>query len=129
MATRSMIAVLNDNFTYSVSYCHWDGYPSHVGKILYAHYKTEESIRKLIDGGDISSIELDGTPNYYSDTKPLVCSGYMDLLSTVSNNGAEYLYVFTPRDELSREPLNVWECVFLNRPMNRRHPLVECLGK
>ena len=34
MATRSLIAVQNADGTFLSIYCHWDGYPSGVGKDL-----------------------------------------------------------------------------------------------
>lgn len=57
MATRSTIAIkLNDN-EYLASYCHWDGYLSHNGKLLFENYNTEEKVRALIELGSISSLE------------------------------------------------------------------------
>ena len=38
-------------------YCHYDGYPEYVGKILVNHYNTPEKVTKLISMGDISSLE------------------------------------------------------------------------
>lgn len=38
MSTRSMIGRLNDDGTITGIYCHFDGYLSHVGRILATHY-------------------------------------------------------------------------------------------
>jgi len=34
-------------------YCHWDGYPSHNGKILLEKYNSQEQAEKLINLGDL----------------------------------------------------------------------------
>jgi hypothetical protein len=57
MATRSNIGILNKDNTITSVYCHWDGYPSHNGKILLENYDTEEKVRELLKEGDISSLE------------------------------------------------------------------------
>lgn len=57
MATRSNIGILQSNGTINSIYCHWDGYPSHNGKILLEHYKDNAKIITLIQGGSISSLD------------------------------------------------------------------------
>lgn len=54
MSTRSNIAILNTNGTVEEIYCHNDGNPAGVGKILLEHYNTEPKVRELIALGDIS---------------------------------------------------------------------------
>lgn len=56
MATRSHIGIVNSNNTVSYVYCHWDGYPENNGKLLLKHYNNEETINKLLDHGNISSL-------------------------------------------------------------------------
>lgn len=55
MATTSSISVFNPetNLWHSV-YCHWDGYLSHNGKILFDHYPTIDLALKLVSEGDMS---------------------------------------------------------------------------
>jgi len=48
MATTSRIAILNFDGSVDSIYCHYDGYPSHNGKILLKYYNDEMKIRKLI---------------------------------------------------------------------------------
>ena len=38
-------------------YCHWDGYISNNGDILFHHYKSKNKVMKLINLGDISNLE------------------------------------------------------------------------
>jgi hypothetical protein len=48
MATRSFIIVANPKGDFTGSYCHWDGYPSHNGRILLEHYSSKAKARELI---------------------------------------------------------------------------------
>ena len=67
MGTRSRIGVMHGDKLKSV-YCHWDGYPSHNGKMLVEHYNTHEKAQALIALGSLSSlqerIEPSGEPNF-----------------------------------------------------------------
>jgi hypothetical protein len=54
MATRSHIGIRNLNGTIDYIYCHFDGYPSHNGKILTEYYDTVDKVRELLDLGDLS---------------------------------------------------------------------------
>ena len=54
MGTRSRIAVMHGDKCKSV-YCHWDGYPDYVGRILLNHYDSAKA-NQLVALGDISSL-------------------------------------------------------------------------
>ena len=56
MATRSAIAIENDDGTVTSIYCHYDGYPSGVGGTLQQHYTDHEKVKKLIALGSLSSL-------------------------------------------------------------------------
>ncbi len=56
MGTRSMIGRENEDGTVEAVYCHWDGYPSHNGRILLENYTTFEKTNKLLELGQISSL-------------------------------------------------------------------------
>jgi hypothetical protein len=56
MATRSRIAIEDQDGTVRSIYCHWDGYPSNNGRILFENYKTQEKVESLISLGSISSL-------------------------------------------------------------------------
>ena len=61
MATRSTITVRTGENERKSIYCHWDGYPSGVGKELMDNYITQESAEALIALGSLS--ELGATPD------------------------------------------------------------------
>lgn len=105
MATRSRIGLeLKDGQIVSV-YCHWDGYPAFNGRVLRTHYNTEEQVRELIDGGDISSLRTNAGwqnetlpvvgPLYYS-TRGEDCPPRLDNnLGEFLQNNEEFGYVYT----------------------------------
>ena len=56
MATRSRIAIENEDGTVTSIYCHFDGYPEYAGSVLQEHYTDPEKVKKLIALGDISTL-------------------------------------------------------------------------
>jgi hypothetical protein len=67
MATRSTIAIQNQDGTVTGIYCHWDGYLEHNGRILHDHYTTEEIVRELISFGHMSSLGIGIHPDPNED--------------------------------------------------------------
>ena len=117
MATRSRIGyVLSDDSIVSV-YHHWDGYPDWLGVILNKHYNTDEAVRELIDGGDMSScwsdnefdyekqefIKRDPAPTYYSERGEDCPPIHHQTLTEVADHdcGEEFLYLWF---------MNEWNC-------------------
>lgn len=62
MSTRSHIGIRNEDGSLDVIYCHWDGYPSYNGAVLFHHCQEPEKIRELIALGDISSLAASVKP-------------------------------------------------------------------
>ena len=79
MATRSSISIKTPEGKYRSVYCHWDGYPSHNGRILKEHYTNVDKINRLIDLGDLSSLNERVDPvgeHSYDDKEPGVVVAY-----------------------------------------------------
>lgn len=57
MSTRSRIRIVRKDYTSTSIYCHYDGYPLYNGFILQMHYNTPEKINKLLEGGNLSSLD------------------------------------------------------------------------
>lgn len=57
MSTRSTIAIENENGTIKKVYCHFDGYISHVGKVLANQYSDPALWRELCYGKDIRGFD------------------------------------------------------------------------
>ena len=54
MATRSSISIVSErteNGKGKTIYSHWDGYPSHNGRILLEHYQDPKKIKALNNQG------------------------------------------------------------------------------
>jgi hypothetical protein len=121
MATRSRIGIKIGKEIVSV-YCHWDGNPSWVGKILKENYDKDKTLA-LINGGDISSLDkylsveekvlkegissdithtfdnkAEGVTLFYSNrgevTEPLTHRYKKDFCFSLDNDFAEYGYLF-----------------------------------
>lgn len=101
MATRSMIAIEKGIDVYDASYCHWDGYPSHNGKILGENYNTEQKVVELLEKGEMSSLgkTLEDSVFYTQRGEELHLIedvSYDTLRKKSLDMGCEYLYVFFP---------------------------------
>lgn len=57
MATRSTITVRTGENERKSVYCHWDGYPSYNGLMLFQHYNDLEKAKELVELGDISTLK------------------------------------------------------------------------
>lgn len=95
MGTRSRIGYLESDKIVSI-YCHWDGYPSNNGKILLEQYTDLDSVKELVSGGNLSSLNnveyYTNKGESYEDNKPLE-SDLKDL-SKLFQSWEEYVYVF-----------------------------------
>lgn len=66
MATNAHIGYIeNDKITYT--YLHYDGYPTHTGKILYEEYNNIDKIKPLINLGYLESIDTDEVTAFHRD--------------------------------------------------------------
>jgi hypothetical protein len=100
MATRSRIAIENQDGTVTSIYCHFDGHLSGVGKKLFEHYDKEKT-EKLIELGDISVLgestldtiayHRDRNEDLHFKTFPNV----PDLFDYGFESGMEYVYCLT----------------------------------
>jgi len=106
MSTRSRIAIEKQDGTVESIYCHFDGYLSHNGETLQNHYSTREKMEKLIELGDISSLENtpEETVAYHRDRgEDLNITSYPDvptLFEDGFNSGEEYVYCLTKDNRL-----------------------------
>ena len=100
MATRSRIAIENEDGSVKSIYCHFDGYLSGVGKTLFNHYDNEK-LEKLIGLGDISTLgeSTEDTVAYCRNRgEDLHSTDYLsveDLFENGFNSGEEYVYCLT----------------------------------
>jgi len=79
MATRSNIGIVNEDGSITGIYCHYDGYPEYVGKMLLNHYTDVDWIHMLMDLGDLSilSENMNPTgPHSFNNPQKGVCVAY-----------------------------------------------------
>lgn len=98
MATRSIIAYLENNEIYHAIYCHWDGYLSNNGRILKHYYNTEDKVRELIQQGDLKSLgnTIEETDSYrshgHSETEARQFSSIHEIVD--DNPSCEWVYIY-----------------------------------
>lgn len=56
MSTRSMIAISDADSNFYAVYCHFDGYVSHMGKMLQTYFNSTEKAVELVNEGELRSI-------------------------------------------------------------------------
>ena len=110
-------------------YCHWDGYPEHVGELLVHDYNTPALITELMELGDLSS--LDATPAscvaYHRDRNEpygMVEARDVDpdqLMSVGNDYGVNYVYVYNDENE--------WDCYQLSYIYDKLIPVDILSGK
>lgn len=90
MSTRAAIGFHVGDEVHTI-YCHYDGYPEHVGCILQTHHRSAELAKELVYGvgGHIRSLEPDGTVDRFGE-------GLYEIFRTPCEAvcGFNYLYIF-----------------------------------
>lgn len=114
MSTRSLIAYTGNNYIFTSIYCHFDGYPSGVGKKLLEHYQEPTKVISLMGLGSLSTLGAElGEMHNFDDILDVgdVCTAYgrdrgernqeaqitkgkKSLLQSASNCSAEHIYLF-----------------------------------
>ncbi len=99
MATRSVIAIKNEDESFDAIYCHFDGYPEGVGKTLKDNYNSQEQARDLINRGSLSALDksVESSVFYTSrgeELKKYHEESFEDLKKLCGDLWGEYLYVF-----------------------------------
>ena len=97
MSTRSAIGFINSNGQFESTYCHYDGYPKHVGKILVEYHNSIDAAREITRGAHIRNFDHDGTIARYGDG-----DGGTEIFASAEealNNGFDYAYVFNTEQQ------------------------------
>jgi hypothetical protein len=102
MATRSRIAIENQDGSVTSIYCHWDGQIYSNGRILNKNYTTKDKVEELIALGNLSSLDetIERTVAYHRDNGEyhLVQISFInveELFEDGFSMGVEYIYCFT----------------------------------
>ena len=133
MSTNSRIGILipdtrpegdredlsNESYIRSI-YCHWDGYPSHMGKVLHQSYGTIDLVNELLDKGDASLIDIDGESKHYMHSEGGCTSDTMTVNRFTEHFLEEYNYIAIPVPNEDGFYTNV-EWVVCEPPIKPRH--------
>jgi hypothetical protein len=106
MSTRSYIGLLKEDKTVFFVYCHFDGYPTGVGRILREYYYRPEDVSNLLSFGNISTLAsvIEDTVFYGRDRQETNQEQKQTTYDEyLSSDGFVYKYLF---DEYSEE----WSC-------------------
>ena len=109
MSTNSRIGILipqtrqegdredlsNEPYIRSI-YCHWDGYPSHMGKVLHQSYGTIDLVNELLDKGDARLIDVTGESEHYMNSEGGCSSDTMTVNRFTEHFLEEYNYIAIP---------------------------------
>lgn len=107
MSTHSFIGKQNQDGSVRAIYCHFDGYPGHVGKVLAESYSKDGDVDALLDLGDLSSLShsLNETIAYGRDrgeegVEAKDCVDHDDFIRKAKYYGGEqYKYLYTRSGE------------------------------
>lgn len=100
MSTRAAIGYKAADGQVHAIYCHYDGYPSHVGKILREFHNSPDACAVLLTGSHIRNFDHDGTVVRYGEGDGSR-EVYTDEAKALSL-GYDYLYLFSEETG--------WEC-------------------
>lgn len=106
MSTRSFICIEDDEGFRGI-YCHYDGYPAHVGKILVEFHNRITAAEALVYGPQIRNFDSDGTVARFGDGS----DNDSEVYSTIGEalNGAyDYVYLYSTQT-------NSWVCYARDR--------------
>ena len=117
MSTRSFIGYQATVDEIRGMYCHYDGYPSHVGAILAKHHNSFAAMTDIISGGQIRNFDSDGTICRFGDARVDDVESYSSVKEAL-DLVFDYVYLF---DEFNQE----WVC-YGKDYSNALRPIVEC---
>ena len=98
MSTRAAIGFRVGEEIHTI-YSHYDGYPSHVGKILQDYYRSADKAKELVYGPQIRNFDHDGTCVRFGDGTVDDHEVNESMLDAI--HGFDYLYLFND---------GVWDC-------------------
>ena len=101
-------------------YCHWDGYPSHMGLTLHQNYGTIDLVNELLDKGDASLIDINGESKHYMHSEGGHPSDTMTVNRFTEHFLEQYNYIAIPVPNEDGFWTNV-EWVVCEPPIKPRH--------
>ena len=95
MSTRSFICVEDTEQGYRGIYCHYDGYPKHVGRLLVEFHPGVSDALQIIHGPQVRNLDEDGTVVRFGDGTPDDSEVYLSIEDAL-HSGFDYVYFHDP---------------------------------
>jgi hypothetical protein len=109
MSTRSLISKANEDGTIQAIYCHYDGYPEHVGKLLVVYYNQFNLDKLFGEPKDLRALDIPSKEpdvlQVSSNIAQYPFRSLFELKERAMNMCCEYLYYFQN---------GIWNCMDLN---------------
>lgn len=93
MSTRSAIGYQFNDDRFNMIYCHYDGYPEHVGMLLKQYWNSFEKCDDLVMGPQIRNFDADGTCVRFGDGDAVAFEAY-ESINEILSSGFDYCYVY-----------------------------------
>lgn len=101
MGTAAHIAIKNENGSVEVIYCHHDGYPSWLGRVLLETFGKDNDVRWLLAHGDAVGLDVDiekceffGRDRGEEDVESIEYSNEAEWLADLEDSSIEYAYLY-----------------------------------
>jgi hypothetical protein len=107
MSTRSLIGY-DDGVIHGI-YCHYDGVPEHVGRLLVKHHNSLDACTYIMEGSQIRNFDNDGTVVRFHDCDGSTCHEVYSDVKDALNSCYDYVYLYDWKD-------NSWSCFTLEYP-------------
>ena len=93
MSTRSFICIEDAEQGYRGIYCHYDGYPEHVGKLLVEFHNSLDAAESIVHGPQVRNLDSDGLVVRFGDGTPDDSEVYLGIEDAL-NSGFDYVYLY-----------------------------------
>lgn len=102
MATKARIGLLHKNKTAKTIEVAYEGYPEYTGELLKKHFKSEKTIRELLQKGDIIQLEesLEGIAHDELQGQAQYHRFIGSLSQLAEDTLADYIYLFQESDKI-----------------------------
>ena len=102
MSTRCFICIEDVEQGYRGIYCHYDGYPGHVGEVLVKHHNSISAAEAIVHGPQIRNFEYSGMVVRFGGGTPDDSEVYLGLEEALGS-GYDYAYLYSTQE-------NCWKC-------------------
>jgi hypothetical protein len=93
LSTHASVIVKDDGL-YVKCYVHFDGYPTHTGRVLLADFNSQDSAVRLAKMGMVEGIKLGGFINQWEDKDERNKPTYGSSITEMAKDGPLHVYVF-----------------------------------